>query len=406
MALCIYPGGRAVGYSQPGTPFTASLENIAETFLREMSGEDKSLTTVLDGWAQAKIVGDIKKFFVGFNLLTTSAQYRLKSQDPRRVVLLPAWMERDLESLWNHSRPSMDSVTFDEQVYYSGGSAHELLRPIAEIRARIDAAANSVTQATCANLLEGYGADVGAACDSLRRCYLKDNRNIESHTQPGLWEYSVDSAYVLNRLGTKTPLGVRLRSLEFAKRNGPIAHGWSYETFVHWLFSMPDIKVTLHVRPDAEYGNGAVGHDVISLGTGRAIESAGTAVADAREHLGSRTMNMSQVTYWHPSCPTFPTVDAVLCIPDTKTVHYIQITGAKTHVVELAELESIHKNMTATLQRSLQSTDTEGWAFKYVAIEPSLEGADDLKLTVTGQNLTERTVGELPILKGYISYSM
>jgi hypothetical protein len=133
VAICIEPAGTVVAY--PSRPSDrVDLADILEGFGRQIVTNQR-LLLVLDGWTQAEFVGGMQGEFGGFDLLATSAQYNPTSQDVHRPLLLPAWNDIDLLLLWDQCRPDVAGVrTFKEQLYYSGGSARELLRPIDDIR--------------------------------------------------------------------------------------------------------------------------------------------------------------------------------------------------------------------------------------------------------------------------------
>ena len=98
------------------------------------------MIAVLDGWAQEEMKGSMQAGFGGFDLLaTTTTQYYLSSNDFHELVLLPAWKDHDLISLWELCGPKVaGSPTFKEQLYYSGESAYFLLQPINDLKNRLD----------------------------------------------------------------------------------------------------------------------------------------------------------------------------------------------------------------------------------------------------------------------------
>jgi hypothetical protein len=158
-------------------------------------------------------VGEISSAFGGFDLLATSAQYLLKEQDTRSLVVLTAWKGDNLEKVWKVVEPKPEGLlSFKEQLYYSAGSVQQLLRPISGAESRVNAAIAQMTKETCEGLLAGYGGDRGTGTDTLRCWYLKASQ-IKSYTTVAQWHHVVDSAYVLNQLSNKAPLGVYLRIL-------------------------------------------------------------------------------------------------------------------------------------------------------------------------------------------------
>lgn len=205
VAICLQPGGGIMAY--PATPDDdVDLRCVRREFGCRMRCVDSSqrLLVVLDGWAQAEMVGAMQGGFGGFDLLATSAQYNPTSQDVHRPVLLPAWNDNDLGLLWEQCRPKIvGSPTFKEQLYYSGGSARELLRPIDDIRRRIDSTISRLDKDTCEGLLSQRGGSSATGIDTLRRCYLVNPTVPDANLEPTQRQYVVDSAYALNRLSTK-----------------------------------------------------------------------------------------------------------------------------------------------------------------------------------------------------------
>jgi hypothetical protein len=404
--ICIDRDISAVGFPTHLKNSTV-LSSICQQFGRKAYDEGFPLITVLDGWSQPEIVGDMQNFFGGFDVLATSAEYQLKGQDTRHLVMLPSWNDKDLESVWNQRMQGItadDSVSFKDQLYYSGGSARELMRPIEDVRTRIDNAIRSISARKCRSLLAGYGGSKGSASDTLRQCYLSDRSCIDSYTLSASWKFSVDSAYALNRLtlAGKAPLAVYEYALEIAKSCSRAHYGWIFEALVHKLFCL--MPVTLHIERAA---SATVGYDSISLDQCESVECIGRNEAEAKKQLEQRRIDTVQNSYWQPDYPRFPAIDAVVCLPTAKTVLYVQITVAGVKKVDLVELTSIHKLVKKSLGK-VTDTDTEGWQFKYVAIAPSLADAGRLTLKekgTTNQIFSGHTVGDVTISKGYVSYS-
>jgi hypothetical protein len=395
VAVCIYPGGRAVGFPKhPGEEIR--LSSVSAAFSRSCRG----VVTVLDGWSQQEMVGTQMWYdFGGFHLLATSAQYRRKSQDVRYLVMLPAWLEADLKSLRSLSGGMVNNTTFEEQYYYSGGSAREFLRPIEDICNRVDDAVTGISSESCQNILAGYGGSPGSSHDTLRRCYLSD-RSLKSYQTSRKWVYAIDSSYALRRLTSLAPLSVFKQSMEVAKASACTSlYGQMFEVFVHQLFSLPNLSVSFHLRDATEARGGY--NESIHL-TNYSVECVGDNFAGAKGHLSRRTMNIMKTTYWHPNSPQFPVLDAIACIPETRTVLYIQLTAAKEKVANQTVLSTIHNMVKGSLEKSLSTKgNINDWAFRYIAIEPSLAEADALKLTATDGF----AVGEVTFSKGHVSYT-
>ena len=401
VAICIKPGGSVVAYpSRPSNK--VDLEDILEGFGLRIDTSQR-LLLVLDGWAQAEIVGKMQGAFGGFDLLATSAQYNPTSQDVHRSVLLPAWNDNDLGLLWELCGPKVTgSPTFNEQLYYSGGSARELLRPIDDIRCRIDSTIARLDKATCEGLLSQRGGNSAAGIDTLRRCYLT-NTGPRAYLEPTERQYLVDSAYALNRLSIKAPLEVYEASLTIAMGCGPQHHGWMFEALVHKLFRVPNMCVTFNVRPYTQHGDLSDAYESIALGTNMRAECSGTDEAEAMNRLRIQNIGSDGGLYWHPDFPRFSVIDAVLFVLAIKTVFYIQVTVAKEHKLNCEKLMAIHEAAKNVLEKS---TGVKGWTFKYVAITQFQDQAENLVLKdVGGRILSEQSVGEITISKGYVTYA-
>ena len=297
-AICIEPAGRVVAYpSRSNTK--VDLDDIFDGFWGQMETSQR-LLLVLDGWAQAEMVGGMQDSFGGFDLLATSAQYNSKGQDVHRCVLLPAWKGSDLESLWGQQRPG--DATFKEQLYYSGGSARELLGPIDDIRSRIDEAIAGLDSATCVGLLSKRGGRSATGIDTLRRCYTTIT-GPEGQMQGYERNYVVDSAYALNRLCAIAPLGVYESSLTIAMGCGSAHHGLMFEALVHQLFRVPNICITFHVRLYTRQGVTAGAYESIAFDKDMRTECSGANEADAIYRLSKHRIGMDRASYWHPEFP-------------------------------------------------------------------------------------------------------
>jgi hypothetical protein len=313
--------------------------------------------------------------------------------------MLPAWLEPDLKSLRNLSEGKVNDKTFEEQYYYSGGSAREFLRPVEDVCNRVNDAVMDISAESCKYILKGYGGSPGAPHDTLRRCYLSD-RNPKSYQTSSKWVFAIDSVYALRRLTSLAPLSVFKQSMEVAKASASTSlYGQMFEVLVHQLFSLPNLSVSFYLR-DATDADGGY-NESIHL-TNYSVECIGDNFAEAKEHLSSRTMNTAQTTYWHPNYPQFPVIDSIACIPDARTVLYIQLTAGKVKVANQSVLSAIHNLVKGSLEKSVSTKgNINDWAFRYIAIEPSPAEADDLKLTATDGF----AVGEVTFSKGYVSHS-
>ena len=404
VAICLQPGGGVMAY--PATPDDdVDLRCVRREFGRSMRllNSSQRLVVVLDGWAQAEMVGAMQGGFGGFDLLATSAQYKPKSQDTHCPVLLPAWNDNDLVSLWELCGPKGEGApSFKEQLYYSGGSARELLRPIGMVRRQIDFTIDNLDEDTNKGVMSRRGGRSATGIDTLRRCYLINATVPDAYLEPSQMQYVVDSAYALNRLSIKAPLEMYESSLTIAMACGPTHYGLMFEALVHQLFRLPNMCVTFHVRPYTKGGALTDAYESIALDTNMRTECSGANETEAMNRLRIQNIGSDGGLYWHPAFPTLSVIDAVLFVLAIKTVFYIQVTVAKEHDLNCEKLMAIHETAKNALEKS---TDTKGWTFKYVAITQSRDQAENLVLKDGGRILSVQSVGEITISKGYVTYA-
>ena len=390
--ICIRPGGDAVGYPKKRED-KFDMKAISAVFGSQFEGPPRT-RTVLDGWSQLELTNNpVGADFGGFDLLATSAQFVRKPQDTRSLVNLPAWKEQDLRLIGNIGGMALEDV--EERLFHAGGSAREFLRStIDEIRRRIDEAIGSITEENCMGLLAGYGGSIGTGFDILRRCHHSNEGN-SSYEEPSCWVFTVDSPYALHHLRTKVPLAVFERAFTIAESSGKAHYGWAFEALVHQLFAK-NRTVTLYVQRDV-----ADAYESVSMGSDFSVECIGCNRKEALDYLGSRTIDISRSSYWHPDYPSFPVIDGIACISAKATVWYIQLTVGEVKDVDLTELAVIHQLVHASLARSLDASglDIASWKFEYVAIEPSLEGSNRLNLREKGM---KQKLDGVTILKGYL----
>jgi hypothetical protein len=397
VAICIEPAGSVVAYPSRPTD-VLDLSYPLQDFGRRME-KSQRLLVVLDGWTQAEMVGDMQRGFGGFDLLATPAQYYPSSRDVHMPLLLPAWNDDDLASLWGRFGPTVtDSPTFEDQLYYSGGSARELLRPIVDLRRRIDRTIASLDKRACGGLLSERVDGYATGLDTVRRCYLANTRP-EANLEPTQRQYMLDSAYALKLLSTAAPLDVYESSLTLAVARGPVHYGLIFEALVHQLFRVPNMCTTFHVQ----HGARADIYESIDLGTDIRAECSGVNEAEAMYQLGNLDVGTNQGTYWHPDFPRFSVVDAVFFATASKTVFFMQMTVAKEHEVNCDKLMAIHESAKQALAKS---TGAEGWTYKYIAITQFQDQAADLVLKDAGRILSAQSVGEVTITKGYVTYAI
>jgi hypothetical protein len=73
---------------------------------------------------------------------------------------------------------------------------------------------------------------------------------------------------------------------------------------------------------------------------------------EAKLFLSSKVVDIKRLSYWRPAFPTFPVIDAIVWVPITKTVLYLQLTLAANHAVDLKKLANIHNWVKEAFQKS------------------------------------------------------
>jgi hypothetical protein len=167
-----------------------------------------------------------------------------------------------------------------------------------------------------------------------------------------------------------------------------VNHGLIFEALIHRLMGTKDVELKLHIRPEAgEEGNdaaAAVAYDLLaslydSMKSGEvvAVRCFGDDDSKVRESFKHTAVDMTKSWYWNSGYPQFPTVDAVACLPQAKTVLYIHvITSEKDTNVHERTLQEFHGFVKETLSSQQHGDDNiSSWKFRYVTVEPSLEDA-------------------------------
>jgi hypothetical protein len=246
--------------------------------------------------------------------------------------------------------------------------------PVEVVKNLIDLAVDRMTEESCKGLLTNYGGDIGVGFDRFRLCYVSDTNDTEAYVTASKWTYVVDSAYALNRLSSKAPLDVYLRSLAIAKSCGAQHYDWMFEAFMHKLFRMPPaLQITLCVKP---FLSNQI-YEEIKLEQRISVESSGESLDKSLNYLREKPSDMKVISYWHPEYPSFPGIDSILWLPGSKTVFYVQITVTQKRTVNCDTLASIH-----TLVKNRLGTD--GWTYKYLVLQPSLDQVNAMKVQVEG----------------------
>lgn len=333
---------------------------------------------VLDGWSQSELKSDDElRYFRGcFDLLATSGQYDLKSHDPRSLVLIPAWRRKDLRNLTKRGMSCLnDKKEFDSRYFVSGGSVRELLRePFSRTRERLQHLLDNLSQETSSALRAVTGSDSSKGIDRLRRLFVRNNDDSESYTSMS-WLKIVDSMYALRSIVDFAPLQTYISAIDFNWAHGKSTNGSAYEAFVHKVFSISGARKVFAFRP---YEGGTNQFKDIVVPNNIQVDHKGTDVLTSFERI-KQLIDDKTAVYWLPEYSLFPCIDAMVISPDPDTrkgtVLYIQITVGEKHKFNCESLSEIHE-----IVRSSLDIDVSSWSFKYLAVTPTAEVANKLKL--------------------------
>ena len=375
VALCIRPDGRVTGYDSPRN--VGQLDDIFTKFKVECEAEGQEVTLALDGWSQQELqTGNFLQPFGNFDLLATSAQYKLKSQDARELVVLPAWREPDIR-LVGQARNITESDIKD-RYYHSGGSLGDFLKELKQTENRLNVVLSNLKESTHTALLSGYGGSQNEFVDCIRRVYVNDITNEDSYYSSKLWNFVVDSSYALARLVSDAPLKVFENSLIVAKANGGAFYGWAFEAYIHRIFTSKPQEYLIEMWPYLNYSSIPESR---SIPSDIPVSKVGSSFKLFCSYL--RTVG-SKLLYWIPDITTFPEIDSILIDPLSKIVSYYQITTASEHSLNFNNLKKIHLIVKESL-----GENADGWTFEYVAICDSEKIAKRLKLKINGTSFAD-----------------
>jgi hypothetical protein len=111
------------------------------------------------------------------------------------------------------------------------------------------------------------------------------------------------------------------------------------------------------------------------------VECFGESLDESLNYIREKPSDMDVNSYRHPNYPSFPEIDSILWLPGSKTVFYVQLTVAQECNMNCDKLAPIHSLVKQALDKSC---GTEGWTYKYVALQPTLAQANDMQLRMEG----------------------
>ena len=399
VGICFRGPNKIVVYPRLYT--TAKAAELCYIFKDECLRDNETYRLVIDGLNQNELSGtDLKKF----HLLSTSAQYDKKNDDPHELCLLPAWQKADLELYASQLIDPVLSVEAFELYYdHSGGNLRDFIRACRDLAGLRNIISSDVLIAprreTVEAIFSDCGASLGAGLDRLQRTYLIDRNNAEQYSKEAVWRKVVDSFVARKQLSLKISLESVKISMQLAESCGVAAwYGWTFEEYVHKMASLRRGVIRMYPYAVAERVNS--GEVVIEVGLNeiKRFECIGKNFESCKEFLGR---NSAPGLYWCPDYAQYPALDAVLFLPSTKTVLYIQTTVSKSHTFSPKLVKKTHDNLSTSV-KALGEAEGGVWTYAYVVMVPSQRDIDTFK----NNNVEVGTGAKIDELEGklYVGY--
>ncbi|RHY54691.1 hypothetical protein DYB38_006307 [Aphanomyces astaci] len=338
VVLC-FRGPVVTGY--PKIP--RGLLPYIEFNLSESCMNTQRYLVVGDGYHQNSFITDGLNIFQSSDLLSTSGQYRLSSQDNRSLVLMSAWTRYDLGALY----PTLPIDIFEAQYAYSGGNARDFCRQFSDLYERRMTTLQRLTPATMETLLGRYDDARCQGMDTLTSLYVKDATDRSMYTRPSMWKAIVDSKFALTELVTKADLQVYVNALHLAENSmrGGTLHGIAFGAMLHKLAWLKQLELR---------GGGLV----VSVADECQVMGHWASYGECIEFLKTNTRTHM---YWYPAYATFPPIiDSILIVDGV--VYYLKTTVAETHALEWGQLREIHE--------AVISNATNNHRFVYGVVTP------------------------------------
>jgi hypothetical protein len=347
-----------------------------------------------------------------FDLLATSAHYDRKNDDLHKLCVLPAWQKPDLKLYATQlMNPAVSSETFDHYYEHSGGSLRNFITAgrggdLAEILDILSSDVQNVPYETVDAIFSVYGASRGAGLDRLQRTYVIDRSNAKHYSERASWRKVVDSFVARKGLSLKIALDSIKGSMKLAKLSGVASwYGWAFEEYVHKMASLSSGVIRMYpyaVADRVKSGEVTVGLDEVVN-----FQCIGNGFKSCMEFL---KRNSTPGLYWRPDYAQYPALDAVLFLPSTKTVLYIQTTVSKSYTFSHRLVNKTHSRLIESV-KFLQDTSKGGkkdtrtggvgvWTYAYVVIVPSKEDINTFKNKVGNGAEIDQLRGRLYV--GYI----
>ena len=334
----------------------------------------------LDGFIQDDIYNVNRHGILGgFNLLATSSQYRIKSDDGHTWgILLPAWRSEDLRlyaermRTFSSDESELSSEEFEEKFQYaysySGGSLREFLRDDKERENSFRIAMNRISADGVHALLSKYGAGSNLQVDTIRKLYVTDPSNVEHYMTVSEYIPTVDSIVALGELRDRFSKEDFQTILTAGQSIGGAFLGLAFEWHIHKTASC-DRGLTVEAWSDIDKSRRVV----FKVAGGAAVQWGGTQ-KDCDDYL-KRTWKDDDSKYWFPKMPNYPNIDAIAkCQRQGDKVEeclvYFQITTAGSHYLSATRLNKLDAIFEGKFKER-----------KYIALLPETARIEDFKIT-------------------------
>ncbi|KAG6941691.1 hypothetical protein JG688_00018543 [Phytophthora aleatoria] len=338
-----------------GQGLYARLTNLLPNDLAAIRDQVPGAIVLVDGFPQDE-ADNISTGLLPFKFLATSCQFDARQDDGSRVVVLPAWRDADLlqyakltnwvidtglRKIKRQNTPWLKLVK--EQYFYSGGSLREFCKKREMLVMRVAGDCRSVGNAQAFELVYNYGGGQSKSqVDRLRRHYITDCSREVDYYDSQWWKLSVDSGYVLSKLGRIVDAAKQLDAYKYAKSVGAGFHGVAYELLLHNAVHGAFTKrkpIVLKMREGSKY-------EKIEI----LVPNVGCS-GDDETSCYSCLSTLGKDTYWYPNYPFFPFIDAVTTCEAFRgkrsetIVAYIQVTIGSEKKFKQERLRRLNEEM-------------------------------------------------------------
>jgi hypothetical protein len=286
---------------------------------------------------------------------------------------------------------ALSKETFEHYYDHSGGNLRNFIaagRNLAGLRNKIVADVLSAPCKTVDAILSDYNTSRGAALDRLQRTYVIDRNDPAHYDNMGQWRKVVDSSAARKQLSFRLKLKSIKSSLRVAETSGVAAwHGWIFEEYVHKMASLHRGVIRMYPYAVADRRSSSQVVEV-RLNEVTDFQCVGDNFTSCIEYLQRKS---APGLYWCPDYAQYPALDAVLFLPSTKTVLYIQTTIGGKHTLNNTHIQQTHGELVKSVDFLRETKDgREAWTFAYAVLVPSQEKVERFKnKTFVGDVISE-----------------